>query len=84
MTNSECVDYEFGWFEKNRANIIAGHRGEWVAVRGHTVRGYFPSPAAAADSMRSTGVKMGDFIVQRCLPREEDVIHCFTPGITLV
>jgi hypothetical protein len=75
------IDNEFDWFDSNRNHIIDGHRGQWVAIHNRNVSGYFNDHVAAIKFMGASGVSAGDFIVQRCLTKEEDTIHCFTPGV---
>lgn len=68
------VEYEFQWFNEHRDDIIAGHYGQKVLVKDHKVLGYFDDYMPAIDYMTSQGVEMGNYIVQSCLPEEEDII----------
>jgi hypothetical protein len=57
--------------------IIANHYGECAAITEKEVKGYFPNSHSAIEAM-SKRYEQERFIVQDCLPLEEDTMHYYT------
>ena len=73
---------DFSWFCDNRHWIIAGHEGKRVAIKDGKVLGYYETDEAAVEGSQSAGLKLGEYIVQRCLNKEDDTEHYYMKSYT--
>ena len=55
-----------------RDGIILGHEGERVLIAGNAVLGYFPDERSAVRNANSRGLHAGEFLVQRCITKDEE------------
>jgi len=62
----------YDWFDLNRDTLIKEHTGEWVLVTDNGNLGYFKEQKAAAKYAKGKGFKVGEFLVQYCIPREQE------------
>lgn len=67
---------DFDWFKHNRDEIIKNHIGERVVIQNKEIKGYYSNEEAAIKAMLPTPA--GEYIVQRCLPENEDVEFYYT------
>jgi hypothetical protein len=65
----------YKWFDENRNNIIQKHEAEYVLVRANSVLGYFPNEKLALEHAKKTGLVMGDFLLQECIPKDEECMY---------
>jgi hypothetical protein len=71
------LDALFDWFDENRDTIIHDHYGERVLIKDNTVIGYYPDIDAALSAANKSDLKLGNFLVQRCLTQEEDIEYVY-------
>ncbi len=69
--NEELISL-YNWFDIRRDDLIKDHEGEWVLVSGNESFGYFKSQSEAVSYAQSHGFKMGTFLAQLCIPREQE------------
>jgi hypothetical protein len=70
------------WFDTNRPAIIDGHQGEFVLLKDNAAQRYFSDTRTALSAVRSKGLKMGDFLIQRCNTEEEDTMHYYNQAVS--
>jgi hypothetical protein len=71
----------YQWFNENRENIIQNHDGECVLFKDNTVMGYFPNTQAALSCAEKSGFTIGDFLIQRCVSRENDTMYYYNRAV---
>lgn len=67
---------DYIWFKDNRSKIIKNHIGESVVIQNKNIMGYYPNDRLALESME--GKELGTFIIQRCLPKEQNDMFYYT------
>ena len=71
----------YSWFDITRNDIIKGHEGERVLLSNNAVLGYYPDKQAALIAAKSKGLQLGEFLIQKCISKEEEMVYVYTPGI---
>ncbi len=70
------------WYDENLAALLPQHRGKYVGVCIDKVCGSWDDQHVGFGDMVAGGYTPGDFIVQLCVPREEEVcFHCHTDNV---
>ena len=65
------------WYDENLATLLPQYRGKYVGVCIDKVCGSWDDQDVGFGDMVAAGYTPGDFIVQLCVPREEEVcFHC--------
>jgi hypothetical protein len=72
MTDLEAL---YKWFDENRDSIIQDHETEYVLLTENRVMGYFPNEMFALEHAKKTGLVMGDFLIQECIPKDEECMY---------
>ena len=62
----------YNWFDIERDELIKGHEGQWVLVADNSALGYFNDQSEATLSAEQRGLKVGEFLAQYCIPREQE------------
>ncbi|MCL2809114.1 MAG: hypothetical protein FWD24_03485 [Treponema sp.] len=70
----EILDDLYKWFDDNRDTIINNHFNECVLLKDKSVIGYYPNTKAALSDAQKKGFLMGEFLIQDCIPDEEEVM----------
>jgi hypothetical protein len=72
----------YNWFDSNRDDIISGHdEDECVLLKDASVVGYYPNTQAALSAARKSGFILGDFLIQDCIPHEQDCITYYNRAV---
>lgn len=66
---------EYRFYTDHRDEIINGHIGEFVAITGSKVIGYYRNRMDAFGDLSKKEIKAGAFIVHKCEPAGEPVIN---------
>lgn len=67
------------WYDANLDSLLAEHRGQYVGVNIDKFCGAWEDEDTGLQAMMKAGYVLGDFIVQHCVPREEEAtIICHT------
>ena len=69
---NEELESLYNWFDISREELIKGHEGEWVLVADKKSLGYFREMQDGAKYAKQNGLKVGQFLVQYCIPRERE------------
>ena len=70
------------WYDENLATLLPQYRGKYVGVCIDKVCGSWDDQDVGFGDMVAAGYTPGDFIVQLCVPREEEVcFHCHTDNV---
>lgn len=69
--NEELVSL-YNWFDIERDNLIKGHNRKWVLIADNSALGYYDDQADAVCDAQKKGLKIGNYLVQYCIPREEE------------
>lgn len=70
------------WFDKNRDSIIEGHENEFVLLANDTVIGYYHNMEAALTGAQKNNFKVGSFLIQRCITKEDDTLVYHNMAVT--
>ncbi len=62
----------YNWFDIERNDLIKNHEGEWVLVANNKALGYFADQSEAVLNAEKNGLKIGEFLVQYCIPCEQE------------
>lgn len=81
MVENKVLTSLYCWFDISRDEIIKNHKGERVLIHNNSVVGYYPDKESALIAARDKGLKLGEFLVQRCITAEEDICYVYTPGV---
>lgn len=65
-------DYSF--FESQRNALVEKHRNQYVVIKNKAILGFFETQLEAIQST-VTAHALGTFIVQKCVPKDEDVVR---------
>lgn len=77
------VDLEklYEWFNTNRANIIAEHINDYVLLSNNTAVGYYKTMEDALSDANKRGIALGTFLVQKCIPEQEDIVTFYSQRV---
>jgi len=76
------LDDLYIWFDDNRDAIISGHRGKHVLVKNNTVVAYFQSEREALECAKESGFPMGEFLIQQCIPKDEECMYYYNEAVS--
>ena len=79
MTN---LDDLYKWFDQNRDTIIKGHKGAHVLLKDDTVISYFSDDNSALVYARKSDFIMGEFLIQECIPKEEECMYYYNEAVS--
>jgi hypothetical protein len=65
----------YKWFDTNRDTIIKNHAGDLVLLKDSAVIGYFSNDKTALEHAKKAGFIMGDFLIQECIPKDEECMY---------
>jgi hypothetical protein len=71
---------ETAYFETHHDDIVKGHIGEYVVIKGLEVMGYYKGMTEGGGDMVRRGYEAGTFITCPCT-EEIPVMEIWTPGI---
>ncbi len=71
----------YNWFDMNRDEIINGHENEKVLLSDYVVEGYFKDEHEALMAAKAKKLKLGEFLVQWCIPKNEEYWCCYNPEV---
>lgn len=77
----EKLESIYNWFDLNRENLIKGHEGERVLIGDRKFLGYFSDQDSAVEYAKSIGLKLGEFLVQRCITQEDEMNMLYNVNI---
>ncbi len=77
----QYLDYIF--FDENRTKCIREHPEEFVVIKNKEFLGFFNNENDAILETLSNH-KLGTFIVQKCVSKEEETITIFNSGVSFV
>jgi hypothetical protein len=80
MTKPKPLAREGAYFEAYHDQIVKGHLGEYVVIKGQEVMGYYKDIADGFGDMRDRGHKIGTYITCPCTP-EIPMIEVWSPGV---
>lgn len=69
---NETLQSLYNWFDINRSSLIKNHKGERVLISDNQNLGYFSDEHSAVDYAKQHGLKLGNFLVQRCITSDEE------------
>ncbi|MDR1787280.1 MAG: hypothetical protein LBR16_02355 [Treponema sp.] len=72
---------EHAHFEAYHDQIVKGHLGEYVVIKGLEVMGYYKGPFDGIGDMVKRGHEFGTFATYPCTEKIP-VMEIWTPGIT--
>ena len=70
----------YKWFDENRNNIIKNNIGDYVLIHNNSIVGYYKDHTQALSAANSKKLKVNTFLVQKCVPENEEVINFFSYG----
>jgi hypothetical protein len=62
---------EYFYFNAHKEEIVKDHLGEYVAIKGTKVLGYYEDWATAFQDMAAREIEAGTFALRKCLPMGE-------------
>ena len=74
----------YNWFDMNRAKIIGGHENEKVLISDYSVIEYFKDEHSALKAAKKAGLQLGNFLVQWCIPKDEEYWYCYNQEVSFV
>ena len=74
----------YNWFDIQRDEIIKGHENEWVLISPYEILGYYPTQKSATDIAEQKGLKLGNFLAQKCLRSEQELNGIYNSNIKMV
>ena len=72
-----ALEQEVECFEKQRERWAAEQHGKFALVHNLTVHGFFETPLDAYTEAIKNKFQPGDFLIQRCVLKEEEDIPVF-------
>ena len=70
------------WYDANINELLPKYRGKFVGVSVNRVCGAWDDFVSGLNGMVDAGYAPGKFIVQQCVPFEEEpVFHCHTDNV---
>ena len=66
-------DIDFQYFKENREKYISEHPDEYVLIKDKKELGFFYSENEAINYAIDNGHILGSFIVQKCIPADQDI-----------
>jgi len=76
------LDDLYRWFDDNRDVIISGHRGNFALVKDNAVAAYFQSEREALEHAKKSGFPMGEFLIQECIPKDEECMYYYNEAVS--
>jgi hypothetical protein len=76
------LDDLYKWFDKNRDNINKGHEGDHVLLKNNSVIAYFSEESEALEYARKSGYKMGEFLIQECVSKDEECMYYYNEAVS--
>ena len=78
----DILDKLYKWFDKNRDIIINGHEGTHVLLKNNSVIAYFNTENAALEYAQKFGLKMGEFLIQECVSKDEECMYYYNEAVS--
>ena len=78
----DALDDLYKWFDKNRNIIINGHEGALVLLKNNSVIAYFNEEGEALEYARKSGYKMGEFLIQECVSKDEECMYYYNEAVS--
>ena len=72
-----ALDQEVSWFERKRNELSTEHHGKLALVYNGNVHGFFDTPLDAYNEAIRKEFRPGDFLIQKCVRKEEEDIPVF-------
>jgi hypothetical protein len=76
------LDQNYRWFRANHKRLLRRYRGRYIAVAQAAVVGDYPTEDLAICETVRSGIRPGEFIVQRCVPVAEEERAVFHSGVS--
>ena len=72
----------YQWYQEHRAEIIKGHEKEQVLLKDEAVIGYYPTEEAALKDVAKRNINIGEFLIQKCIPEDEDRMVYYNQAVS--
>lgn len=72
----------YSWFDINREHIIKGHENQKVLLSENKVIDYFKDEHDALMAAKERNLNFGEFLIQWCVPKEEEYWCCFNQEVS--
>jgi len=76
------LDDLYKWFDENRDIIKNGHEGEHVLLKDNAVVSYFLDDDKALEYAKKSGFTMGEFLIQECIPKDEESMYYYNEAVS--
>jgi hypothetical protein len=76
------LDNLYRWFDENRVSIIKGYEGQHVLLKDDVVISYFHDDNKALEYAQKSGFSMGEFLIQECIPKEEECMYYYNEAVS--
>jgi hypothetical protein len=70
------LDKEFKYYLANKEDLIKKHLGKYLVIRNETIEGVFDNEIDAY-SFGTSRFELGTFLIQQCLPGDENYTQTF-------
>jgi len=77
------LEKEYEYYKKNKNGLIKKYKGKFLVIKNQKVEGVYGNEKEAYDE----SVKkwdLGTFLIQHCLPENEEVIQTFHSRVVLI
>ena len=78
------LDQNYQWFRSNHRRLLRRYRNRFIAVARATVVGDYETEDQAIYETVRSGIRPGEFIVQRCVPVSEEERAVFHSGVSFL
>jgi hypothetical protein len=78
----EDLNTLYKWFDENRENIIKNHENECVLLKDKSVISYFSDEKTALRYAKNSGFIMGDFLIQDCIPKDDECMYYHNEAVS--
>lgn len=72
------IEKDYEYYKAHRAELLREHAGEFVVIENESPLGFYPDQSTALDAMKDH--ELGNFLVKKVVPAEEDVVAIHTPS----
>ena len=71
------LEKEYKYFDQNRKEFIKKYKGKYIVLKDNDILGVYDSmPEAISETTKEH--ELGSFLVQQCVPEEQNVQHFHT------
>jgi hypothetical protein len=70
------LEKEYEFYKKNKSTLLKKYQGQFIVIKDGKVEGVHPDEKTAyQESIKKW--ELGTFLIQHCLPKDEEVIQIF-------